>query len=153
MTIPVLSWLAGRITGEVVKEGAKAVGNGVSNILDRIVPKKMSESDRIDKYAQLFGISEASTADARKMFMVEMQTQKQPWLIRMLNGFVRPFGGIGSLATEFYGVWGANIALWFGFPYRPIVITIEQHVVFGTIIAFYFGSRLKETLSGVTTRR
>jgi len=137
-----------------IKEAITGVGKAAGSIMNRIgFTEKLSESERIDKYSTLFGISEASTDSARKMFMTELQTQKQPWIIRVLNGLVRPVGGLGSLATEFYVIWGDNLGVWFGFKFVPITLSIEQHLVLGSIIAFYFGSRLKETLSGVSTTR
>jgi len=137
-----------------IKQVASVVGGAAKFIGERILPpKKMSESEKADKYATIFAISEGSTDSARKMFMTEMQTQKQPWLIRVLNGFVRPFGGIGSLSTEFYAIWGQNLSAWFGFKYFPVMITKEQHFVLLLIIGFYFGSRLKETLTGNATTR
>lgn len=144
------SFLAKHLGGEVLEQ----VGRATGSVLDRVgFTKKLSEGEKIDKYLVGFGISEKSTDSARKMFIAEMQTQKQPWFIRLLNGFVRPFGGIGSLATEFYAMWAENISAWFEIPYRPINISTEQHIVLGTIIAFYFGSRLKETLTGTATKR
>lgn len=136
--------------GEIVKQVGKAAGS----LLNRLgFTEKLSEGERIDRYVTLFGISEKSTDSARQMFMTEMRTQKQPFVIRFLNGFVRPFGGIGALTTEFYAIWGANLAVWFGFTYIPVTITVPQHLVLGSIIAFYFGSRLKETLTGSSTTR
>lgn len=137
-----------------VKEVLGTIGKAADSIMDRVgFTKKLAEAERIDKYVKLFGISENSTDSARKMFMAEMATQKQPWVIRLLNGLVRPIGGLGALGTEFYALWGANLGIWFSFEFVPIVITTPQHLVLGSIIAFYFGSRLKETLSGMSTRR
>lgn len=137
-----------------VKEVLGTVGKSADSIMDRVgFTKKLSEGERLDKYIKAFGISEASTDSARQMCMTESRTQKQPWIIRLLNGFVRPFGGIGALTTEFYALWGGNLGVWFGFEFIPIVITTPQHLILGSIIAFYFGSRLKETLSGVATKR
>ena len=116
-------------------------------------PKKMSESEKADKYANIFAISEASTDSARQMFATEMKTQKQPWAIRLLNGFVRPCGGIGALTTEFYVIWGENFAEWFHYVHKPIHLDTNQHLILAAIIGFYFGSRLKETLTGSATRR
>lgn len=133
---------------------ADQVGKGISSVMDRFgFTKKLSEGERLDKYVSIFNISEESTQSAREMCMTESKTQKQPWLIRLLNGFVRPFGGIGSLTTEFYVIWGSNLSEWFGFNYIPIKLSTEQHIFLGTCVAFYFGSRLKETLSGVSVRR
>lgn len=137
-----------------IKQVAGLIGGAGKFIGERVLPaKKMSESEKADKYAHLFGISEASTDSARQMFATEMRTQKQPWLIKLLNGFVRPYGGIGALTTEFYVIWGANLAEWIGFTHKPIYLTGHQHLVLAGIIAFYFGSRLKETLTGAATRR
>lgn len=131
----------------------KVAGVVAKEVGDRFFPKKMSEAEKVVAYAEIFKISEASTDSARKMFITEMQTQKQPWLIRMLNGLVRPIGGLGATLTEFYVIWGANLGEWWQFKYVPITLTTEQHIFLGTCVAFYFGSRLKETLSGVSTKR
>lgn len=148
------SGILGKAAAVPVKEVLNTVSNAAGSIMDRIgFTKKLSEGERLQNYVTLFGISEASTDSARKMCMVESQTQKQPWMIKVFNGFVRPYGGIGALTTEFFVVWGENISIWFGFKYCEITVSIEQHIVFGTIIAFYFGSRLKETLTGKTTVR
>ena len=137
-----------------IGEALGQVGKAAGSLMDRVgFTKKLSEAERIDKYVQVFSISEASTDSARQMFMTEMQTQKQPWLIRLLNGLVRPVGGLGALATEFYAIWGGNLGQWFDFTYIEVKISTEQHLVLGAIIAFYFGSRLKETLSGISSKR
>lgn len=137
-----------------IKEVAGLLGGAAKFVGERILPpKKMSESEKADKYATIFAISEGSTDSARQMFMAEMRTQKQPWLIRFLNGMVRPFGGLGALTTEFYVIWGENIAEWVGFVHKDITLDTSQHLILGSIIAFYFGSRLKETLTGSATRR
>lgn len=143
-----------KVAAAPIKEVASSLGGAANSLLNRAgFTEKLSEADRLDKYVTLFGISESSTDSARQMCMVESQTQKQPWLIRMMNGFVRPFGGIGALITEFFMVWGENLATWFGFGYKEINVSTEQHLVLGAIIAFYFGSRLKETLTGKATAR
>ena len=137
-----------------VGEALKPLAGAAKFIGERLLPaKKMTEVERSDNYARVFKISEDSTDSARQMFMASMQTQKQPWFIRFSNGLVRPFGGLGALTTEFYAIWGENFAEWFDFEYKIINITTPQHLVLASIIAFYFGSRLKETLSGAATRR
>lgn len=143
-----------KLASAPVKEVLNQAGKGIGSVMDRIgFVEKMTESDRIDKYATIFKISEDSTDSARKMFMTEMQTQKQPWLIRVTNGAVRPFGGMGALLIEFYAILGDNLAKWFSFEHVEVIITMEQHLVLGAIIAFYFGSRLRETVGGIVTKR
>jgi len=143
-----------KLLGGSVAEILNPIGKGVGSVMNRLgFVEKLSEFERIDKYVKVFGISEGSTESAREMFMTEMRTQKQSWLIRFLNGLVRPIGGLGALFTEFYAIWGENLGVWFDLPFRPVTISVEQHLVLGAIIAFYFGSRLKETLSGVATTR
>ena len=143
-----------KLASAPVKEILTQTGKGIGSVMNRIgFTEKLSDAERIDKYSALFKISEDSTDSARQMFMTEMTTQKQPWFIRLLNGFVRPFGGIGALLTEFYAIWGANLGQWLGFKYIKVEIGTEQHLVLGAIIAFYFGSRLKETLTGTATKR
>ncbi|MEA3313036.1 MAG: hypothetical protein U9Q18_01525 [Caldisericota bacterium] len=143
-----------KLAAAPIKETLGQVGKAAGSVMNRLgFVEKLSEAERIEKYSKLFAISEASTDSARQMFMSEMATQKQPWIIRILNGMVRPLGGLGALITEIYAVWGANLGQWFGFPYIKVEITTEQHLVLSGIIAFYFGSRLKETLTGTATKR
>ena len=137
-----------------VSKIAGHVGNAAGSIMDRVgFTKKLSEAERIDKILKGLSISEKSTDSARQMAMVEMRTQKQPWLNRFLNGSIRPFGGLGALSTEFYAMWAENLSVWLNFEYRPVNISIEQHLMLGSIIAFYFGSRLSEIKKGVATKR
>ena len=127
-----------KLASEPAKEIMNQAGKGIGSVMNRFgFTEKLSEAEKIDKYSTLFKISEDSTDSARQMFMTEMRTQKQPWLIRSLNGLVRPFGGIGALMTEFYALWGANLGEWFSFNYIPIAITTPQHLVLASIIAFY----------------
>ena len=150
-----MAWnILAKLAAAPVAEIAGQIGKATSSVMNRLgFTEKLSEVERLDKYVQVFKISEDSTDSARQMCMTEARTQKQPWIVRLLNGFVRPFGGIGALTTEFYSIWGANMDIWFGFPYVKVEISIEQHLVLGSIIAFYFGSRLKETLTGVSAKR
>ena len=150
-----MTWnILAKLTAAPIKETLTQVGKAAGSVMNRFgFTEKLSDAERINKYANLFKISENSTDSAREMFMTEMRTQKQPLVIRFLNGIVRPFGGIGALTTEFYSIWGGNLGTWFGFKYIEIEISVEQHLVLGAIIAFYFGSRLKETLTGIATKR
>lgn len=137
-----------------VAELARYISKTAGSVLDRIgFIKQLSEAEKIDKYLALFKISEDSTDSARKMFIQEMTSQKQSWLIKTMNGLVRPIGGLGALFTEFYVIWGENIAQWFDVEFAPISLSTEQHLFLGAICGFYFGSRLKETLGGVSTKR
>lgn len=137
-----------------VKEIAAQTGKAIGSVMDRFgFTEKLSEEKRIDKYVKVFKISEDSTESAREMFMTEMRTQKQPWMIRLLNGFIRPYGGVMALSIEFYAMLGSNLGKWFEFEYVPVVISVEQHLVLGAIIAFFFGSRLSENSKGVSSRR
>ena len=143
-----------KLAAAPVKEVLGSVGKAAGSVMNRFgFTEKLSDAERIDKYAKLFKISEDSTDSAREMFMVEMATQPQPWLIRLLNGLVRPTGGLLAIFCESYSILGNNIEAWVGIKHIPIVISTESHIVLGTIIAFFFGSRLKETLSGVATKR
>jgi hypothetical protein len=149
----ILDFFTGNTAAGVVEAGAGAIGKGVSNILDRWWPKKLSELERLQAIAKAMELSEASTDGARQMFVAEMKTQKQPWLIRLLNGLVRPLGGLGALGIEFFNILAPNLSNWLDGEFIRVPLTTEEHLVLGAIIAFYFGSRLKETLTGVATTR
>lgn len=150
-----MSWgFLSKLGGDSVKAALGQTGKGIGSVMDRFgFTEQLSESKRLDKYVEAFGISEKSTDSARQMFTTELKTQKMPWVIRFLNGLVRPFGGLGALITEMYAIWAENLSVWFEFEYREVIIGTEAHLVLGAIIAFYFGSRLSEITKGVSTKR
>jgi len=149
-----LGGIAAKITGEVVGKTLSEIGKGAGSIMNRFgFTPKMSDSEKIDKFVEVLHLDEASTDSAREMFITEMQTQKQPFVVRLLNGLVRPLGGLGAIGVEFYAIVGENISSWFGIKYLPIVMTTEQHVFLLGISAFYFGSRSREIMKGVSTQR
>lgn len=146
--------IIGKITGDTVGVVADKIGKAGGSIMNRFgFTEKMSEIEKIDKYCEVLKIDEESTDSAREMFMAEMQTQKMPFIIRMLNGLVRPIGGLGAIFVEFYAIVGANVSNWFGIAYLPIVMSVESHLFLGAIAAFYFGSRSREIIKGVSTQR
>lgn len=149
-----LSGIISKITTDTVGTVADKVGSGLGSIMDRCgFVEKLSDAKKIDKLVEVLHIDEASTDSAREMFMAEMQTQKMPWFIRLLNGIVRPMGGIGALLCEFYAIVGANISNYLGVSFIPIELSMEQHAFLLGICAFYFGSRSREVMNGTSTQR
>lgn len=132
----------------------KDIGKGVGNLLDRKWPKKMSQKEsadlfmaKIDKDIEQGKIAADSVADARKMFMVELRTQKQPWLVRSLLGIYRPIAGFAALWVAFYPYFRT---FW---PETLPVVALKQYEFIGvmavvtTIIIFFFGSAHKGGMS------
>ena len=83
---------------------------------------------------------------SRAMYAQELQ--KAPWLIKLMNGLVRPFGGLGALATTFWVIW----APYFGYP--PLQLpTLEWDnpiwAIITSIISFFFVLRHKAQTAGV----
>lgn len=134
------------------------VGSGISNILDRAFPKKMSQREaaelylaKIDRDIDRNRISAEGIADARKMFMVEMRTQKQPWIVRFLLGMYRPIAGYLALWVGFY----RYLRVWFPFLPEVVLPQIEFIAVMGivtTIVVFFFGSAHKGGMSSPERR-
>lgn len=136
----------------------KSLGNAANGFLDRWVPKKMSEKEkaevfleRLDRDIDKEKMNIKDIADARKMFMVEMQTQKQPWFVRLMMGLYRPLAGYCALWVAFYPYFRALFNEWFGWSLPEV--TLEQVIylaimgVVTTIIIFFFGSAHKGGMS------
>jgi len=105
--------------------------------MSELAIKKASEGD-MAVYADL--------ASSRALAAKELE--KAPWVIRMLNGMVRPIGGLGSLVTLFWMVW----AQYFGYekldlpeidPLHPVMVLL------GSIIGFFFVLRHRTQINGV----
>ena len=150
--------MAWNILSKIGSDSIKAVlgqaGKGLGSVMDRLgFTEQLSEANRLDKYVEAFSISEKSTDSARQMFIAELTQQKQSFVIKFLNGLVRPFCGLAALCTEMYAIWAESLSVWFKFEYREVTISTEQHLVLGAIVAFYFGSRLSEVVKGVSSKR
>lgn len=88
-------------------------------------------------------------SQSRALYAEEMK--KAPWVIRFLNGLVRPLGGIGALASVFWVVW----APYFGYPAVSIPAFEWDNpfwAIVESIIAFYFFYRHKAKVQGVHTK-
>ena len=127
------------------------VGKAIGGTLDRFFPKKMTEKekaeifmDRIDKDIEREKVSLRDIADARKMFMVEMSHQPQPWLVRMMLGLFRPLAGFLSLWVAFYPYFRPLLNSWFNLDMPNVELSDTKFLaimgVVTTIILFFFGS-------------
>ena len=134
------------------------VGKVANGVMDRFWPKKMSEKEkaeiflnRIDKDIDREKMSLKDIADARKMFMVEMQTQKQPWIIRIMLGMLRPVAGFCALWVAFYPYFRVLFNSMFSSDLPVVEISDTKFyaiiAVVATIIAFFFGSAHKGGMS------
>lgn len=138
-----------KIVGVLGGDTIKAVGSGIGNVLDRFVPKKMAESEKWEKMAQMTELnlkSDAMNADeiksAREMYMTELKTQPQLWIVRLMNGVFRPFAGFVALGYLTDAYWGQILARSIeGFVWVPIVKDPAIVWIMGGIIGFFFGFR------------
>lgn len=137
---------------------ADSVGKGVGSVMNRLgFTEKMSDKEKLD--AQIAFIKATVETDkldaadlksAREMYMVQMQTQKASWLVRQMNGALRPFAGWVALIYLTEKMWGPLLAqytaiTWFGIERDPII----DFAMTG-ILAFFFGFRQRAKEKQVT---
>jgi hypothetical protein len=131
------------------------VGNLATNILDRFFPKEMTEEERASRELQLQGIlfeqmmgplakEIEDLADARANERQAL-SNAGPFM-NFLRAGVTVFGGYIAI-----GVFAWNlISPYFGYETRVEMTTGEEFIL-GGIIAFYFGKRMYEKLSHVSS--
>jgi len=157
MALP--AWLASAFGGNLVKEGVKALGGAASNILDRFVPKKMSEAEKWDKVKEVMALDNQMAATevqdankARDMWMTFLRTQKIPWVARFMNATYRPFSGfmaLGYLTDKFWGQVLMNLIPSFSWTYIERDPIVDGLVA--VIIYFFFGYRQRSKEKAVTS--
>ncbi len=139
-----------KIAGWLAGDTAKAVGKGVGSVMNRMgFVEKMSESQRADKMKELLTLEfkgdELQIADvnkAREMAIVQMQTQKASWLVRQMNGALRPFAGWLALLYVTDKFWGPVLdSMFTAYTYTPIPRDAMVDGVMAGILAFFFGFR------------
>jgi len=131
-------------------DALKTVGSGVSNVLDRFLPKKMSQREWTDYWLEKAKMETNDAMSARMMDMAMSIHQQQPWLVRLLKGLVTPYGGIGALTIFFFNILAPNLAKWTGYPFSRTELTPGEELILGGIIAFFFGYRYYSKKAGVS---
>lgn len=99
------------------------------------------------KFAQDGKMAEfADIQQSRMLYAKELE--KAPLLIRYANGIVRPFGGLGALATTFWVIWAPY------FDYPPLKLPeLDWNnpiwAIISGVISFFFVLRHKAQEAGV----
>lgn len=148
MAVPV--WLAKLFGADMITDTVKSIGKGAGNIMNRIgFTEKMSEMQKAEQYLEVIRVTAESDKldaedlkSAREMYMVQMQTQKASWLVRFMNGTLRPTAGWWALICVTDKWWGQALSLFIeGFAWVPITATAEDKIILGGILTFFFGFR------------
>ena len=127
----------------------EAVGKGVGSLMNRLgFTEKLSEAEKIDKTIELIrATNETDKLDAedlksaREMAMVQMRTQKASWLIRQMNGALRPFAGWMALAYLTEKMWGQLLTQYSAIEWLAITRDPIIDFCMTGILAFFFGFR------------
>ena len=141
-----LSKLFGTGIGEVLNPIAKAA----DSIMNRFgFTEKMSEAEKVNMTIELIrATNETDKLDAedlksaRELAMAQMRTQKASWLVRQMNGALRPFAGWTALAYLTERLWGQLLTQYVdGFVWLPIPRDPVVDLAMTGILAFFFGFR------------
>jgi len=140
-----LGFLA-KIMGSGVVE---VVGRGVGSLMSRLgFTEKMSEREKVDMTIELIkATNETDKLDAedlksaREMAMVQMRTQSASWVVRQMNGLLRPFAGWLALAYLTERMWSQILINYFQFAWVPIPRDPVVDFCMTGILAFFFGFR------------
>ena len=138
---------------------AKLAGSAVSNIMDRFVPKKMSESekwgavkDQMAHEKDVYGLEVTDVNKARDMYIALLKNQKLPWFIVWINALYRPWAGVMAIMYLFDKVWSQWLLnIWPTFSYIPVDRDVVVDAVAGLIVGFFFGMRQLSKQRGTTT--
>lgn len=132
----------------------ESIIDGVTNIfgkvLDKFIGDKISEEDKL-KITTEFAL-QMRKADQDDFFkeiedgisaraLATIEAEKAPWLIRVFNGIIRPYGGFLALNTIFYTILYKHIGKLFKIDLPILDLTPWQYGVLISIVAFFFGLR------------
>ena len=152
-----LGFLTDKLGGGVAESVVKGIGNAANNLLDRFIPKKMSEAEKWEKVKDVMNYEteqgELEVEDvnkAREMWMTFLRTQKIPWPARFLNAIYRPFCGFMAIFYLTDKFWAQVLTQVFpGFQWTPIERDPVTDGLVGVIIYFFFGYRQRSKEKGV----
>lgn len=141
-----------------VKDVIGGVGKGIGSIADRLgFTKKMSDVEKIDKQIELIKATADSDKNdmedlksAREMAIAQMQTQPASWLVRNMNGALRPSAGWLALICITNKTWGKVLEQMLdGFLWNPIEFSATEQLCLTGILGFFFGFRQRAKEKGV----
>lgn len=149
----------GKLFGSGAAEILKPIGAAAGSIMNRLgFTEKMSEAEKVSAtIAMLEATVETDKLDAadlksaRELAIVQMRTQPASWLVRNMNGALRPFAGWVALVYLTEKMWGQLLTqyvdafTWVAIPRDPIV----DFAMTG-ILAFFFGFRQRAKEKSVT---
>ncbi len=126
-------------------------------VLDKIVGDKMSEFDKLklttefqlqmramDQSEEVLQINDQVSARA----LATVEAEKAPWLIRIFNGVIRPWGGFMSLNIIFYTIIYKHIGKLFKTDLPILDLSPWQYGVLISIVGFFFGLRQLSKANG-----
>lgn len=134
------------VVGGIIKEGFGLAKRFVTDKTEKL--KVDSELAKIALVHAQEGkmVEFKDVQQSRMMFAKEMD--KAPMIVRLMNGIVRPFGGLGALATVFWVIW----APYFGYPQLDLPELNYNNPIWAiitAIISFYFFYRHKAKSEGI----
>lgn len=137
------------ITGAV-----KGITDLASKVVGIVAPdktKKLEFENKLKTIALTFAqdgkMSEFKDIQQSRL-MYSRELERSPWLIRLLNGLVRPLGGIGALFTVFWVIWSP----YFGYPQLSLPDLSWDNPIWAMIsgiISFFFVLRHRAQTNGV----
>jgi len=151
-----LGGIVSKLTG--AKDVVELAGKGVGNILDRFIPKKMSEEEKWEKVkdAMRYDLTQgkleiADVNKAREMWMTYLKTQHIPWIASLLNAIYRPFCGFMAIFYLTDKFWAQVLTqLLPNFKWTLIDRDPVTDALIGVIIYFFFGLRQRSKEKNVT---
>lgn len=82
--------------------------------------------------------------------MIEMQTQKLPWIVGLLNGVFRPLAGYMALLYLFEGTIAQALNQFAFFNWEVTIHNVTTDGCALAIIGFFFGLRQRSKEKAVT---
>lgn len=146
------------IVGDLIKGGMDLVDNVLDKLwmdkdeeerlefskfeLEMLFKQKMLSLDHTEVMAMFNDLQ-----SSRELFKEELK--KAPWFVRLVNGFVRPYGGLSALTVFFYTVVYEHVGTFIGIELQPLNLSEWQYGILGGIVGFYFVFRQRSKEKGV----
>lgn len=145
--------------GKVFGSGiAESIGNAAGSLMDRLgFTKKMSDAEKVQATIAMLEATYATDKldaedlkSAREMAMAQMRTQPASWIVRQMNGALRPFAGWVALIYLTEKLWRPLVMHYAGVDMPEITRDPIIDFCMTGILAFFFGFRQRAKEKSVT---
>jgi hypothetical protein len=136
--------------------GLGSIAELASNILNRFFPPEMSEAEKTVKSMELQAMMYQQWKEPIQMELSDLADARANERAALTNAG-KSMNSLRAGVTVYGGYVAQSVLFWNAlspyFGYNRVPLSTEEYAILGGIVAFYYGKRLTEKMTGASARQ